>query len=391
MKLLSVERQLQLIFLAMAAALLAVIGFSLYAASSAAAADDARNQANLRLRTLDLTLSAMQDAETGQRGYLITGETPYLRPFEEAVQVIDQRFTRLHDLYEDDPPSQRKIAQMRELGDRKLALLRETIQVRREQGDEAAIDIVRKGEGKAYMDHFRELVNELILTERERYTHLNDLSERRRSYGLVTYIGVFGMALTVSVVAYVALTRQLNEKRRLTERLEHEASHDALTLLPNRRFFLDWLRHAVAQARREKSVVGLLYLDLDGFKRINDQFGHGVGDQVLELAATRFRSILRESDFLARLGGDEFAVVMPVAPSESDAARLAERIIASLDAPLLPFLKDYPVSTSVGIAFYPTDATDHASLVRAADAAMYAAKRDGKHRRRLFREAKVTG
>lgn len=125
MKLLSVERQLQLIFVAMAAGLLAVIGFSLYAARAAAAADDARNLANLRLRTLDLTLSAMQDAETGQRGYLITGETPYLRPFEEAVQVIDQRFTRLHDLYQDDAPSQRTIAQMRELADRKLALLRE--------------------------------------------------------------------------------------------------------------------------------------------------------------------------------------------------------------------------------------------------------------------------
>ena len=386
MKLLSVERKLQLIFVAMAAGLLAVIGFSLYAARAAAAADDARNLANLRLRTLDLTLSAMQDAETGQRGYLITGETPYLRPFEEAVQVIDQRFTRLHDLYQDDAPSQRKIAQMRELADRKLALLRETIQVHRERGSGAAIEIVRRGEGKTHMDHFRELVNELIVTERERYTRVNELSERGRKYGLIAYVVVFAVALAVSVVTYVALTRQLNEKRRLTERLEHEASHDALTLLPNRRFFLDWLRHAVAQSRRDNSVVGLLYMDLDGFKRINDEFGHAVGDQVLELAAARFRGTLRESDFLARLGGDEFAVVMPSAPSESDAARLAERLIASLETPLLPFLKDHPVGTSVGIAFYPADAGDHASLVKAADAAMYAAKRGGKRQHRLCRE-----
>ena len=375
-----------MIFIAMAAGLLAVIGFSLYAARAAALADDGRNLANLRLRTLDLTLSAMQDAETGQRGYLITGETPYLRPFEEAVQVIDQRFTRLHDLYEQDAPSQKTIAQMRELADRKLAVLRETIQVRRTQGADAAIGIVREGEGKAHMDHFRELVNELLVAERERYARLNDLSERRRGYGLVAYVVVFGVALGVSVAAYVTLSRQLNEKRRLSERLEHEASHDALTLLPNRRFFLDWLRHAVAQARRERSVVGLLYLDLDGFKRINDEFGHGVGDQVLELAAARFRGTLRESDFLARLGGDEFAVVMPVTPSENDAARLAERLIASLGTPLLPFLKDHPVGASIGIAFYPTDAPDHAALVKAADAAMYAAKRGGKHRHQLYRE-----
>ena len=95
---------------------------------------------------------------------------------------------------------------------------------------------------------------------------------------------------------------------------------------------------------------------------------------------------MRESDFLARLGGDEFAVVMPSAPSESDAARLAERLIASLETPLLPFLTDHPVGTSVGIAFYPADAGDHASLVKTADAAMYAAKRGGKHRHRLYRE-----
>lgn len=98
---------------------------------------------------------------------------------------------------------------------------------------------------------------------------------------------------------------------------------------------------------------------------------------------------MRESDFLARLGGDEFAVVMPVTPSESDAARLADRLIASLDTPLLPFLKDYPLGASIGIAFYPTDAPDHAALVKAGDAAMYAAKRGGKHRHQLYREVVV--
>jgi diguanylate cyclase (GGDEF)-like protein len=158
--------------------------------------------------------------------------------------------------------------------------------------------------------------------------------------------------------------------------LAHQASHDSLTGLPNRAFFEGRLSRSLRNAARQQDHLALLFLDSDHFKQINDSHGHAVGDEVLINVADRVRAQLREHDLVARLGGDEFAVLLTPLHSREDAERIAEKIIASMQLPmLLEGGESLTTSLSVGIAYYPDDGSDPASLLNAADAAMYQAKR----------------
>ncbi|MGE8467120.1 diguanylate cyclase domain-containing protein [Pseudomonas putida] len=158
--------------------------------------------------------------------------------------------------------------------------------------------------------------------------------------------------------------------------LAHQASHDSLTGLPNRAFFEGRLSRCLRNAARQQDHLAVLFLDSDHFKQINDSLGHAVGDEVLISVADRIRAQLREHDLVARLGGDEFAVLLTPLQSRKDAEHIAEKIVASMKLPVqLDSGSSIATSLSVGIAYYPVDGTDPASLLDAADAAMYQAKR----------------
>ncbi|HEN8800369.1 TPA: diguanylate cyclase [Pseudomonas putida] len=158
--------------------------------------------------------------------------------------------------------------------------------------------------------------------------------------------------------------------------LAHQASHDSLTGLPNRAFFEGRLTRSLRNAARQQDHLALLFLDSDHFKQINDTLGHAVGDEVLISVADRIRAQLREHDLVARLGGDEFAVLLTPLHSRPDAEHIAEKIVSSMKLPVqLDSGRSVATSLSVGIAFYPDDGADPASLLNAADAAMYQAKR----------------
>jgi diguanylate cyclase (GGDEF)-like protein len=194
----------------------------------------------------------------------------------------------------------------------------------------------------------------------------------------VTLLGVVLAAVLMGCYAVIAW--ELRERRRLSRHLAQQANHDPLTHLPNRRFFTDWLAYALAQARRDNAHLGLLYIDIDGFKTVNDRRGHKAGDAVLAEIARRFRESSRESDVLARWGGDEFALAVPHARDGREVAALAQRLIASLTDPARAPIADVPIGASIGVAFFPDDAGDVAGLVAAADDAMYVAKRGGRNR-----------
>lgn len=160
------------------------------------------------------------------------------------------------------------------------------------------------------------------------------------------------------------------------ETLAHQASHDSLTGLPNRAFFEGRLMRALRNAGKLDEGVAVLFLDSDRFKGINDNFGHAAGDAVLIAVATRVRAQLREEDLVARLGGDEFAVLLTPLHKIEDAKRIADKVIASMDAPiLLPGGTQVLTSLSIGIAVYPDHGLTPGALLDAADAAMYQAKR----------------
>ena len=161
------------------------------------------------------------------------------------------------------------------------------------------------------------------------------------------------------------------------DELSRSTQHDELTGATTRVLMLDRLQSAIARAQRSASRVGLLFLDLDGFKQINDTLGHAVGDQVLRLAAERLASVVRESDSVSRYGGDEFVVLLAEMTSAADAAPIARKILDALAMPATIGSHPITLKASIGVAVYPDDGADAVTLIRHADAAMYRSKRQG--------------
>ncbi|MEG4206996.1 CHASE2 domain-containing protein [Microcoleus sp. Pol7_A1] len=180
--------------------------------------------------------------------------------------------------------------------------------------------------------------------------------------------------------------RQLRENalERKNAELSHQADHDALTGLPNRKMFYECLHQSLERASSNQELVALLFLDLDGFKSINDTLGHNVGDLLLKTFASRLKKSLRGSDTIARLGGDEFTVILPTIPGREEAAKVAEKICYAIVQPFILEEHTVSVTTSIGISLYPIDGSDPDILVKNADVAMYRAKECGKNQYQFF-------
>jgi diguanylate cyclase (GGDEF)-like protein/PAS domain S-box-containing protein len=179
----------------------------------------------------------------------------------------------------------------------------------------------------------------------------------------------------------------ITERKRAEERIRSLAYHDTLTGLPNRLLFADRLGLAVAQAHRLSQRLAVLFLDLDGFKLINDSLGHTLGDRLLEVVAERIQGALREGDTVARLGGDEFTLLLPGVTRAEDAPKVAEKVLEALRQPIPIDGRELYVTGSVGISLYPDDGNDPETLVRNADAAMYRAKDRGRDTYQLYAAA----
>lgn len=177
-----------------------------------------------------------------------------------------------------------------------------------------------------------------------------------------------------NVTNYVAAFSDISVLKEHQHEIEHLAHHDTLTGLPNRLLLSARLDHSLQKAKRENSAIGILFLDLDNFKEINDSLGHTIGDEVLKQITKRWNECIRAEDTLARLGGDEFLIVLEGINHGSDAALLATNILTSLSAPLEVGEHELTVSSSIGICVFPKDGDDLLSLVKNADAAMYKAK-----------------
>lgn len=177
------------------------------------------------------------------------------------------------------------------------------------------------------------------------------------------------------------LLEQLEESKRLQR---HLAYHDALTILPNRHLLHDRLQQALAQSKRSGKLAALLFLDLDGFKRINDTLGHGIGDLLLKSVAKRLKTTVRQVDTVARLGGDEFTIVLLEINHAQDAKDVAQKILKVISQPYKIEEHELFVTASVGISIYPDDGSDIESLIRKADIAMYRAKGQGKNNYQVY-------
>ncbi|WP_349814372.1 EAL domain-containing protein [Alkalimarinus sediminis] len=179
-------------------------------------------------------------------------------------------------------------------------------------------------------------------------------------------------------IHYLILGEDISIRKRYEQQLLRQANYDILTGLPNRMLALDRLKLALAQARRDDQLVGLMFLDLDNFKHINDTMGHDNGDSLLIEASRRISSCLRGTSTVARLGGDEFLVILPSLANPEASEQVAERILQTFEPPFMLANQEVFVSTSIGIAIYPSDSDNSTTLLQHADAAMYEAKDKGK-------------
>ncbi|HEY2325812.1 MAG TPA: EAL domain-containing protein [Thermoanaerobaculia bacterium] len=181
------------------------------------------------------------------------------------------------------------------------------------------------------------------------------------------------------VVEVVSVSRDVTERHFAEAQIEYQAYHDTLTGLPNRALFRDRLTVALAHARRTRTPVAVMFLDLDSFKLVNDTLGHSLGDELLKVISTRLKSVLREEDTIARMGGDEFTVLVANITSADDAPIIAQKILDVVAQPARVEGHELYVTTSIGIALYPSDGDSAESLLKNADNAMYRAKELGRN------------
>ncbi|KAF0863862.1 bifunctional diguanylate cyclase/phosphodiesterase [Pseudomonas sp. LD120] len=201
--------------------------------------------------------------------------------------------------------------------------------------------------------------------------------------------------LTGKVMRYVSIRFDVSEKRQLLHSLQWRVGHDVLTGLPNRAFLSELLHQALDFSRQEDIPLAVCMLDLDGFKAVNDGYGHACGDLLLVEVAARLRSIIRGEDVVARLGGDEFVLILRYVRDMLELRAALQRVLVAISQPYSIQGKDINVFASIGVTLFPTDNHDADTLLRHADQAMYVAKQSGRNRFHLFdvlrdREVMVT-
>ena len=172
---------------------------------------------------------------------------------------------------------------------------------------------------------------------------------------------------------------EIEEREKIAAELDFLANHDALTGLPSLRLCKDRLDQSLAEARRNRQTSAVMFLDLDGFKEINDQHGHDIGDLVLKMTADRIKKEIRETDTVARIGGDEFVIILSSLPETAIAERIAATVITQVARPLQIKDIEVEITASIGISLYPEHGTTAEKLIRSADKAMYQVKREGKN------------
>nr|MDQ3018627.1 diguanylate cyclase [bacterium] len=189
-----------------------------------------------------------------------------------------------------------------------------------------------------------------------------------------------------ALLGFSKVMRDISERKKAQDTIEHQSLHDTLTGLPNRKSLEERLSFAINIAARNRQILAVMFLDLDRFKNINDTLGHGIGDIILREVAARFEASVRKEDTAARLGGDEFIIMLTEINSAEDAIVVAEKILHSMETAIKIGKYTLHISTSIGIALYPFDGEDADILLRNADTALYRAKESGRNQHKMYNQ-----
>lgn len=363
-------------------------------------------------------LSSLKDAETGQRGFLLTHNLSYLKPYYVGKSEAKSVLERLYQLTSDNKEQQKNLDHLSGVMQLKFDELRSTIELAQNNQQTEALAIVKEDKGKAYMDDLRkdltQFINiELLLLEKRK----GDYKENRSQ--LVTFIKlqmVFLVFLAIATIFFMkrnlfeplhlllSSTKKMQQGEKLdisdiveknemgnllsafftmneivhekTETLTYKAHHDELTGLKNRSMVNDDLEYALQHAKRSHSKVAVYFIDLNKFKEINDTLGHDVGDEVLVKTSQLLTKTVRRRDNIYRLGGDEFLIIGQEITQNSGVKRLSSKLLEQFSTPIMIGTEPMDVSLSIGVAIYPDHAQQGEELIKYADIAMYKAKND---------------
>jgi len=243
--------------------------------------------------------------------------------------------------------------------------------------------------GELLMAILLSILSELCFTI---YSNINDIfSMFGHLYKVAAFCFLYHAVFVASVrEPFRLLSDEMRMRRAIEERIEFLAFHDSLTALPNRVLVRELFGKAAAAADRAKTKLALLFIDLDNFKRVNDNFGHAAGDELLRAVADRLRGMIRRSDVLGRQAGDEFLLILSDLKDPDLIKPLLDKVVDRIRLPINLGTEELSISVSMGVAIYPDDARDYEALVQCADQAMYRAKDSGRNRYMFYGSAPVT-
>lgn len=367
----------------MASVLALLIGWSMFDIIS-----DFKSAAMLKARNHEVvaTLNKLQihltNAEKSQRGYILGGElgaTPYVDAVEEVRWTTDL----IHALASKDPFQRDKAVQLEKHVEARLATLQFLVELR-DAGNTQSAHLMMSGEqDKIETERINNVLKEMETYENTRLDealHVRDNAYDKMWIMLAAVtLALFGGA----VWQYRRVNRIMHQAAESNAEMQHLANHDVLTGLPNRRLLQDRLDAHIAAAGKDGLSLAVMYMDLDGFKKVNDTIGHDAGDELLQSVARRLKAAIRSSDTVARIGGDEFIVVVPELDGPATVAQIAGTLVDAISKPYSIKGRTISVSASIGISVCPDNGTSSAELMNIADQALNQAKNSGKNRYRF--------
>lgn len=381
------------------------------------------NQTHLTLETSSAFLSHMKDAETGQRGYLLTKDISYLEPYHKGVAAARTEIKRLKILVNKNIDQMETLSQLEKHMEKKLSELEKTITLTDNNRAEEALLLVKKDIGKQHMDVIRELLQNFIYKEHVKLeVRKGDYREHKAKIStvIITSISLFifitllslsfiQKALFTPLKLLLDSTKEMEKGKKIeitnitprdemgyllssfykmnhkitgkVEELDYKANHDELTGLLNRTTVLQDIERAAASSHYKSAV---LYIDLNKFKELNDTHGHDTGDYVLIETAKRLKSTVRTEDRVYRIGGDEFIILLTGLPDSEAVHAVVSKILSAFHSQLEIQGRTIPLSLSIGIALAPDHSRNSEQLIKMADIAMYSSKKQKQGSFKIF-------
>ena len=372
---------------ALATLVFAVVAISAVSAVAIVSAENliATNEKALRMQRTISSLEAIRfhsvAINSSEQNYVITGKESELIPYKAGTVEIEAEVTYLAERRSEHPELERRFTELREAAQRFVADERKIVDARSLAGEPVAREMVKQHFGEISHGQLLQITYQLLVSARKQ---LNSLEADQVAYGDKVQrliLALISSTAFILVFLYGSLRRLSIEQRAAQARFAHQATHDSLTGLYNRPAVMEYIARKLADGEQEASLGGfaLLLLDLDGFKTVNDSFGHDAGDDLLKQAAARIEVALRDSDYVARLGGDEFLIVVPQVSDEESAMRIGKKLVEMIGAPYVLTGRQSKVTVSIGISMFPKDARDREALMKCADLALYEAKHAGRN------------